>query len=293
MFRGKDDRPMAPSFNMATGNSWAHPTIALNNIIATDDTFKGNATDRSYLLNEKLFDSYFFTGLAYPSGPFIDDMPEMGDLLSAWVKQEEKLPNSNYIFKLPSSMSFNESINVLSFNNVDPLDLFDKIANFIEVEGAFNINSTSIGSWVAQLSALRGKTVLYDDSEPGEYKIDDTNLENTPVLSQAIPAEKSLENTGGSIESIIQNSWSHYRSLEDSQILKLATEIVKQIKARGPFLSLSQFFNREISERYPFNLKGAIQTAIDDSYINLESPKKNVASALKQRFDNLKAVKNG
>ena len=49
--------------------------------------------------------------------------------------------------------------------------------------------------------------------------------------------------------------------------------------------SLSQFFNREISERYPYNLKGTVQTAIDESYINLESLKKNVASALKERFD--------
>ena len=73
--------------------------------------------------------------------------------------------------------------------------------------------------------------------------------------------------------------------MEDSQIVKLANEIVKQIKARGPFLSLSQFFNREISKRYPYNLKGAVQTAIDESNINLESPQKNVASALNRRFN--------
>ena len=285
MYRGKEDRPMAPSFNMATGNSWAHPTIPLNDIVDPDNTYKGYATDRSYLLNETLFDSYFFTGLAFPSGPFRDDMLEMGNLLSDWVNQKTKLPNSNYIFKSPSSLSFNETIDVISFSNVDPLDLFDKIANFIEIEGAFNINSTSVDSWVAQLSALRGKPVLYDNSDYGNYNVDNTNLENTPVLSQTIPAEKSLENTGGTIDSIIQNSWSHYRSLEDSQIVKLANEIVKQIKARGPFLSLSQFFNREISDRYPYNLKGAVQSAIDESNINLESPKKNVASALTRRFD--------
>jgi hypothetical protein len=285
MFRGKEERPMAPTFNMAVGNSWAHPTIPLNDIIDPDDTYKGYATDRSFLLNETLFDSYFFSGLAFPSGPFRNDMPEMGDLLGDWVYQKSKLPNSNYLFKGPSSMSFKEAINVLSFSNVDPVDLFDKIANFIEIEGAFNINSTSVDSWVAQLSSLRGKSVLYDNSDYGDYNIDSTNIENTPILSQAIPAEKSLENTGGTIDSIIQNSWSHYRSLEDSQIVKLAEEIVKQIKARGPFLSLSQFFNREISERNPYNIKGAIQTAIDESYINLESPKKNVASALSGRFD--------
>ncbi|MDA0848531.1 MAG: hypothetical protein O2827_02090, partial [Verrucomicrobia bacterium] len=285
MFRGKIERPMAPSFNMATGNSWAHPTIPLNDVVDPDSTYKGFATDRSYLLNETLFDTYFFTGLAIPSGPFQDEMTEMGELLKQWVGQENKLPNSNYLFKVPSSLSFNEVIDTLAFSNVDPIDLFDKIANFIEVEGAFNINSTSVESWIAQLSSLRGKSVLYDNSDYGNYNTDNTNLDNTPVLSQTIPAEKSLENTGGKIDDIIRNSWSHYRSLEDSQIVKLANEIVKQIKARGPFLSLSQFFNREISERYPYNLKGAVQTAIDESNINLESPKKSVTSALKARFD--------
>ena len=276
---------MAPSFNMAVGNSWAHPTIPLNDIIDPDDTYKGFATDRSYLLNETLFDSYFFTGLAFPSGPFVDEMPEMNELLENWINSKSKLPNSNYVFKIPTSLSFEETINTLSLGNIDTIGLFDKIANFIEIEGAFNINSTSVDSWVAQLSALRGKTVLYDNSDHGNYNLDNTNLDNTPVLSQAIPAEKSLENTGGTIDDIVENSWSHYRSLDDSQIVKLANEIVEQIKARGPFLSLSQFFNREISDRYPFNLKGAIQTAIDESSINLESPKKNVASALAVRFD--------
>ena len=124
-------------------------------------------------------------------------------------------------------------MDTLSFENIDTIDLFAKIANFIEVEGALNINSTSVDSWTAQLSALRGKSVLYDNSDYGNYNIDDTNLENTPVLSQSIPAEKSLENSAGTIESIVENSWSHYRSLDDSQIVKLAEEIVKQIKARG------------------------------------------------------------
>ena len=212
-------------------------------------------------------------------------MQELGDQLSNWTDYSDTLPNSNYNFTIPQSMSKIEVLDTISSSNVDTIDLFDKIANFIEIEGAFNINSTSVDSWVAQLSSLRGKTVLYDNSDHGEYNIDSTNTENTPVLSQTIPAEKSLENSGGTIDSIIENSWSHYRSLEDQQLLKLAEEIVKQIKARGPFLSLSQFFNREISERKPYNIKGAVQTAIDESFINIESVQKNVQSALKVRFE--------
>jgi hypothetical protein len=292
MFRGKKVRKMAPSFNMAVGNSWAHPTIPLSDIIETEGLYDGYATDRSYLLNETLFDSYFFTGLAFPSGPFKDDMKEMNEQLSMWISREGSLLNANYNFKMPNTMTQKEVLNTISSSNVDTLNLFDKIANFIEIKGAFNINSTSVDSWVSQLTSLRGKSVLYDDSGTGPYSIDDTNTENTPVLSQTIPAEKSLENSGGTIESIKQNSWSHYRSLEDEQLYKLAEEIVKQIKARGPFLSLSQFFNREISEREQFNIKGAVQTAIDESLLNIESTNENVTLALKERFEKNEGNKN-
>ena len=135
LFEGKEDRKMAPSFNMAVGNSWAHPTIPLNDIIEVEDIYDGFATDRSYLLNEKLFDSYFFTGLAVPSGPFQDDMQEIGDQLSKWINQTGSLPNTNYDFIVPRSMTKKDATNTLSPNSVDTLNLFRRIANFIEVEG--------------------------------------------------------------------------------------------------------------------------------------------------------------
>ena len=292
IYPGKEERPMAPTFNMAVGNSWAHPIIPLNGISDLDPTYKGYAIDRSYLLNEALFDSYFFTGLAYPSGPFMDDMPEISNLLNEWKLGENQLANTNYKFKVPNSMTRNEADSVIASGNVDPLDIFDKIAAFIEVDGAFNINSTSKESWIGQLSALRDKAILYEDPDFSEYQSDDSNLGLTPVLSQTIPTGKSLDSTGGQTQQIIEDSWSHYRSLEDSQIAKLAKEIIKQVKIRGPFLSLSQFFNREISERFPYNQKGAIQTAIDDSMINLESPKKNISTALRARFDSYEGNQN-
>ena len=64
----------------------------------------------------------------------------------------------------------------------------------------------------------------------------------------------------------------------------LAEEIVKQIKIRGPFLSLAEFFNREISARRPYNEKGAVQLAIDKSRINYESDERSVDIAHKNRF---------
>jgi hypothetical protein len=63
------------------------------------------------------------------------------------------------------------------------------------------------------------------------------------------------------------NRWQGFRSLTDAQVADLATKIVRQIKERGPFLSLGEFVNRRIAYS-SLGLKGAIQTAIDDTAVN-------------------------
>ena len=45
----------------------------------------------------------------------------------------------------------------------------------------------------------------------------------------------------------------------------LAEKIVDQVKARGPFMSISDFVNRQVSSNTSLNKAGAIQTAIDQS----------------------------
>ena len=284
MFPGKQERKSAPVFNNAVGNSYAHPHIPLSSIIDPDSDYEGHAVDRSFVLNNLLFDSYYLTGLAYPEGPFINEMKSITDSLSDWVENKDFLPNKNYKFALPNYMSLDEARDELGVANPSPISIFEKIAAFINVDGAFNINSTSVDAWAAQLASLRGAQVLFKDHERKNIDFDENSENYTPVLSQALPAHKSLESTGGNIDDITLRSWSHFRSLKDYQIRSLAEEIVKQVKIRGPFLSLSEFINREISTRRPYNEKGAIQLAIDKSKINYESNERSVDIALKNRF---------
>jgi hypothetical protein len=61
--------------------------------------------------------------------------------------------------------------------------------------------------------------------------------------------------------------WHGYRTLSDDQIKTLARKMVEQVVKRGPFLSLGEFVNRRISSD-DLGLKGALQTAIDDSKLN-------------------------
>jgi hypothetical protein len=61
-----------------------------------------------------------------------------------------------------------------------------------------------------------------------------------------------------------------FRSLTDSQITDLARRLVKQVRQRGPFLSLGEFVNRRIGTS-DLCLKGPLQTVIDEAGINSAS----------------------
>jgi hypothetical protein len=58
-----------------------------------------------------------------------------------------------------------------------------------------------------------------------------------------------------------------FAALNDAQLEKLAVEIVRQVKVRGPFLSLSEFVNRRLEPAQPGNpldpsLHGALGAAL-------------------------------
>ena len=75
---------------------------------------------------------------------------------------------------------------------------------------------------------------------------------------------------------VSQDSFSGYRRLTPQQIDQVATEIVKQVRLRGPFVSLSHFVNRTLIEPNPGVLNsamlgrsGPLQAALDISGVNI------------------------
>jgi hypothetical protein len=66
--------------------------------------------------------------------------------------------------------------------------------------------------------------------------------------------------------------WIGWRDLTDEEIKQLAIAMVKQVKLRGPFLSLSEFINRRLDSTNPtLSLKGALQAAIDDPNVPINA----------------------
>jgi hypothetical protein len=140
------------------------------------------------------------------------------------------------------------------------------------VEGALNVNSTSVKAWEMLLKSLRGKSVTYlnkSGSLNGVTKLGTKAVTGTPVGFGMVANSPNV----GTTENVSRDDeWTGWRELSDTEILKLAEAIVKQVKLRGPFLSLSEFMNRRLDGSMPaLATKGALQAALDDESVPINA----------------------
>ncbi|MGJ8726185.1 MAG: hypothetical protein ACSHYB_16635 [Roseibacillus sp.] len=227
-------------------NSFAHPLLAPDQVV--DETL--GYLDHSFLANQALFDSTFFSGA--PASV------DFGQFLKG-----EIAPLNPRLRSLASDVEAN------SFSTVDKP--YEEAASYLLQDGAFNVNSTSVRAWQAFLTAMNQESipVLSDLSEPGLGTID--NEAKSPTTSRYLtPIEQTLgsnlDEFGGEEE---RPAWTGHRQLTNEQIETLAANIVEEVKKRGPFQSLSEFVNRR-AEDSELGTTGALQAAIDNAGINTE-----------------------
>ncbi|MCF7734556.1 MAG: hypothetical protein K9N23_22930, partial [Akkermansiaceae bacterium] len=136
---------------------------------------------------------------------------------------------------------------------------YQYLAAYLMQAGGFNINSTSEDAWKTVLAAL-------DDAEIETVSGPEAAATGRfALLRVRRPAEKAID---GAVIPTRQNRWQGYRRLSEPQIALLAKEVVKEIRLRGPFLSLADFVNRSIGPEAETTTKGAIQAAIERADIN-------------------------
>jgi hypothetical protein len=108
---------------------------------------------------------------------------------------------------------------------------YDTAAAHLLVDGAFNINSTSVEAWQALLASLNGQRLAYTDAATSEPA--------TVTVGHAFPRAPIVSGGPG-------DGWRGYRELTDAQLHDLAAGIVAAVRARGPFRSLAEFVNRPL-----------------------------------------------
>ncbi|GHC06940.1 hypothetical protein GCM10007047_25000 [Cerasicoccus arenae] len=225
--------------NYAISNSYAHPRVTRDQVFYYDEG-KGYHYDGSYLWNDVLWDRFF-----------VSTYPEFGSI----DFETETLPNARLKpIRQSSDSSRNDPENYRGDGDVSSPANSRIAASNLLVEGAFNVNSTSVDAWVAILSSLR--------NVPLGGETDEAQL--------TAPFARTLYQTGGASEAksaSSANAWSGVRNLTDEEVRDLSEEIVRQVQLRGPFLSLSDFVNRKLiastADEYDLGLSGTLQTAID------------------------------
>ena len=143
------------------------------------------------------------------------------------------------------------------------------------VDGAFNVNSTDKNAWKAFLASAKH---LQHSAGPASA----TDAAFPRSIEQISPS--ATPPTGNAAD-----SFSGYRRLTDAQLDSLAEEIVKQVRLRGPFVSLSHFVNRAlgtITAQPALTRSGALQGAIDESGTNINfAGNKNAFSSVNATTD--------
>ncbi len=254
-----------PRFAQPIGNSWAHPLLDPNRY-STSGSY--TYLDHSFLLNLALYDHFYCSGLGDQTGAFGSGRTTSAlatDFMAGIPLTDPRLtpftPNGKNATALTTDL-----------NSATPHTL---IASWQMMNGAFNINSTSVAAWKAMLGSVH-------DSQAIINLLDKTNKTSSFVKLSATVASKRESRIsrfrlpvsessahGGAATSITDAYWMGPREYKETELQTLAQNIVAQIQLRGPALSLADFVNRRLGPVADNKAqRGALQQAIDDSNLN-------------------------
>ncbi len=271
------ENPVPPyAFNLV-GNSDATPLIP-SNAVVNSSVSKGAENlqhDDSYCLNHILFDDWFFSSIAAePTNFGSPSVSSSARTTYANFLKDPTKPLANRAYKaipqdVASAAISAANANTLATKNVGVSQTsYKTIASRLEVEGMFNVNSTSVKAWRALLGHARNQKIPY------------MNNTGNPTLSGETDYAFSRFSVAGDVEAKQSGSsggvgggaeFAGYRVFTGAQLDFLAEAIVEQVRLRGPFLSLSEFVNRQLSSG-DLALAGAVQTALNKLSDSTQNP---------------------
>jgi hypothetical protein len=260
-----------PRVGYPLGNSFAHPLIPSNGISAPSPMPQGGRMlDHSYLMNASLWDHYYFSSATSYNSSAFSTPRSKSKVLEDFFTGREPMLNSRLAPHFAGTADPTTLAN--EYAAMDELEFAKKFGANAVINGAFNVNSTSVDAWRSVLSSLRDVAVAGYAGQT--FAVD----EKTAFVRNGLPVAGSAdgENAANTVNAQGQIRWAGFRALDDSQIENLSRAIVEEIRARAaqdgaPSLSLADFINRRLGAPTEVHaLKGILQTAIDRSGINAE-----------------------
>ena len=210
--------------------------------VPRDTTFTANGyRDASYLLNTAILDRFMISGVPRTGAfdPFTETLAShrftfLNDFNGIAPTAADLRPTS----PAPSGVNGPRAF-----------------ASRTLMRGAFNVNSTSVEAWKAQLHALRNLPYNGTSANP--------RFPRTPF-------QPGAGTTAATVDENQPDAWNGFRSLTDAEITQLANAIVALIRARGaPSLTIGQFVSRPLTATSDATgLRGILQGAIDDAALN-------------------------
>jgi hypothetical protein len=259
------ENPIPPyAFNII-GNSDASPLIPSNSVHIPGNSPKGTQDlqhDDFYCANHIFFDDWFLSSIApntaalgAPSGS-----ETLQKTFTDFVSGKNPLPNRAYMpimgdSALAQTASGAES---LYAQHAATPGSWRTISSRLEVEGMFNVNSTSVTAWRALLGHARDLKTPYVTATGNQL----SGKEDYAFSRFAIAGDTDAKTPGSSGQFSASSEFAGYRKLDSDTLDRFATEIVKQVRVRGPFLSLAEFVNRQLSSG-DVALAGTIQSALN------------------------------
>jgi hypothetical protein len=260
-----------PRFAQPIGNSWAHPLISPEKMSETGPDGYGYL-DHSFLLNLALYDGFYFSGLADQTGDF--GAGETTKSLAANFSAGTGLDDPRMLFYPPSGKIAADFAAVAALPTA-----YKTVAAWQAMAGAFNINSTSVPAWKAMLASIHdSQSVANQRAAAGAT----TGLTALKAVSSGKVRISRMRLPGSSSAAdgapVADGYWLGPREYTDADLQTLAENIVKQVRLRGPFLSMAEFVNRRLgSASDEKSQRGALQQAIDDSNLNQSLALKAIA----------------
>ncbi|MEI6655286.1 MAG: hypothetical protein WCP45_10990, partial [Verrucomicrobiota bacterium] len=286
-FDARNNNPIPPfQFNLI-GNGSANPIFAPTQLSIQTSYNNGMCNDDAYLLNHLLFDDWFVSSIAPDLSEFTSSIKRSAQTVyEDHLKLVTPLPNRFYLpVRGADSPSANSAATAVlsAAKDVSGMYSYQTVASKLEVQGMFNINSVSVEAWKAILGQSRNLAVPYL-SATGTTTAGNTSSTTYPRTS--IAGDEATDSGSQSSNPLFPQAveFAGHRALTESQVAALAEEIVKEIRKRGPFLSLSEFVNRRLSSDKDLAVGSVIQRALDNLAELGSSPKNPFSEIQKTAF---------